>query len=391
MPGSRRAPTTRRRSTGSRRSSAGRRPSRSPRPSESARRSWRCRWAPPCPRMHPARSSARSAPPSRELAPALEQVLVADVPQFPGWDAHDHLARRDVLQHDRTGTDHRLLADFDAGQDDRAASHPAGAPKRRTLRWLARSVAAHRVVVGQDDPWAEEGVVLDLRPCRDVAVALDLDAGTDRHVVVDRTAPADHGLGADPGTLPHLRLVTDQRGRSDLGARGDDGTRGDCGVLRQRGRRRRLRRGGRVPAERRWLSDHRRVADHAEVPDPSAGVDDHVAAQLGGLADLDTLAKEQAWRQLRGLERAHGRAWISPGRLSSPLIGVRSRTGAPSCSREAWSASSTVTTLTPAAPSVWGRSPVRRHSMKCAHSSRNGSVFRTIGLWTGPERVMYSP
>ena len=93
----------------------------------------------------------------------------------------------------------------------RARAPAQGRPAQR----LARGVAAHRVVVGRDDPGPDEHVVLDHRVRREVAVGLDPHAGADRDVVLDaRTRGRSPLPSPTVDALAHLRLVADDRARA---------------------------------------------------------------------------------------------------------------------------------------------------------------------------------
>src|SRR4051794_39593891 len=106
-------------------------------------------------------------------APLLDQVGIRDVANLLRWDAHDHGAGGDVGDDHGPGRHERLLADLDTGAQDRAAPDPAGTTKPGPRHWRVNWVASHGVVVGRDNAWADEDVVLDLGVGRDVAVRLN--------------------------------------------------------------------------------------------------------------------------------------------------------------------------------------------------------------------------
>src|SRR3954471_8525154 len=119
------------------------------------------------------------------LTPALEEIAILDLAHHAGGDAHRHAAGGHVARHDGGRRHERLLADLDAGAEDRAAAHPARAPQRRAVERLAGSVPRHRRVVRRRPPRADEALVLYDRARVEVDVRLHPHPRRDADVVVD--------------------------------------------------------------------------------------------------------------------------------------------------------------------------------------------------------------
>ena len=74
------------------------------------------------------------------------------------------------------------------------------------------------MVIGRDDPGADEHIVLDLGETSQVDRRLDPDSIPDRDIVVDNAAPADNGTSADSGSLTNVGLISQDRPIAHQGA-----------------------------------------------------------------------------------------------------------------------------------------------------------------------------
>src|SRR6185312_4958445 len=316
------------------------------------------------------RGKSRGGPAERGplLAPALEQVLLADLADEAAGHAHHDAARRHVARDDGPGRDEGLLADLDAGRDHDAPADPAGAAEAGSAHRRLGSVAAHRVVVGRGRAGPDEDVVGDGAEGRQVDARLDAHARADLHVVVDHAPPPDHGARADRRALAHERLVAEDRPGADLRAREDDRAGADRDVLAQLERIDRADGGG-VRGQARALAEHRVVLDRAAVADHRAVVDDDERAEADVLADphagayhgrsrLARLRAAPAHRR-QASSRPGGRYWGSTSTLKVPPAWARSAATAATASPTAATAAARRLVLT---TSTWRSRPRRRNS-----------------------------
>jgi hypothetical protein len=134
---------------------------------------------------------------SRDSAPVLEEVLVANLTDDARRDANGDGAGREVRGDDGASSDVGLLPNVDPRGEDGAATNPAGAAKGGALKRGVRGVAGHGVVVGGGDRGTKEDIVLNDSEGGEVDVALDLDALANENVIVNDAAPANERGGAN--------------------------------------------------------------------------------------------------------------------------------------------------------------------------------------------------
>ena len=148
--------------------------------------------------------------------PALQQVLVGHLSNDAGRHAHGHGARRQVAATTAPAATKASSPTSTPGRIVSPGADPAGAPQVGAAQRLAGRVAAHRVVVGNRHPRAEEDVVLDGRAARQVTAGLHADPLAHDDAGIDRDEAADGRAGADPRPLADLGVVADPRPLADL-------------------------------------------------------------------------------------------------------------------------------------------------------------------------------
>ena len=265
-----------------------------------------------------------------------------------------------------------------------AAADPAARPMRGPRSGSSGGLAAHRVVVGGDDPGPDEHVVLDHRVGREVAVGLDPHAGADRDVVVDARCRGRSRLPSPiVDALAHLRLVADDRTLARSAPRrrrprprrptrprsSTSGSSGSRGAVELR-------------AEARALAEHGAVLDLAAVADHGAAVDHDATRRARASSPSSTSCPS-----------------ISPGARSEgctqcftrrAAAGSR-RCGTPPASSERCSASSTRTARRPLAGAGARLAPVAHALDEVPALDPQRLLVRDLRAHHVPERVMYSP
>src|SRR5579863_1137588 len=121
------------------------------------------------------------------------------------WIADGESPRRHVVSYQRTGADHRTLANVHAAHDDRAAADRGVAMHHRAFKApvafaLRRTIGIGRArpaIVDKNHAVADEDFILDRDPGTNEAVARDFAAGADQRVALDFDERADTGVRAD--------------------------------------------------------------------------------------------------------------------------------------------------------------------------------------------------
>lgn len=219
---------------------------------------------------------------------SVEQLVIEDLPSDPGRNPHDERSRRNVACDDGAGCDERLLPYLDAWCEDCAAPNAAGATQGRTRRRGVGAVAGHRVVICRNHAGPDEHVVLDDRERGQVNIRLHAHACADLHVVIDDAAATDYRACADRCSLPHERLVADDRMRCKMRTGKDDGSGADahtrCNPERQDLS---MSRGvGRQPGA---LAQHRVIADRAVITNHCTCMYDDMGTKGDLLSHLHTV------------------------------------------------------------------------------------------------------
>ena len=268
------------------------------------------------------------------------------------------------MQHERAGSDERLLADLDARQQHRRPADARATSDRRALDQLVPALGpTHQVVVRRDDAGRDEDVIFERAVRRDVGVGLQLAASPDRGVVLDRCAAPDHAALPDRHALAHDREVADDHARGERGAGEHDRSRRDRAALADHEPRQCSALRGRGPAEHGALAEHRVVADERARPDPAAVVDHDVGAEADAVGDLALVADVQ----------------VEPARVEP-----HSAITVPPASSERCIASSTSTTARPSRPLAIGVRPSVIASTNSWHSIRSGSLVGIAGIEMPP-------
>src|ERR1700678_2522117 len=116
---------------------------------------------------------------------------------------------------DRTRTDHRPKADFEAWEDRRIGADRCSGSDNGLLVGFEPLPAARKAIVCEGRIWSYEHVILEHDSIPELDSALDGHSIADDHVTLDKNAVADIAVLADTRSLEHVGKGPDARTRAD--------------------------------------------------------------------------------------------------------------------------------------------------------------------------------